>query len=465
MALPKLSELAAKIVEKTATVPAPAPVKAKKATLKRLGERARVEAPPPPPAPSPAPEKPKIDLTGKSTWEIMLEMGDVPHYMVSRKPEWEVAPEKEIVEEIGGLKPTYLLRLSEYYNRLDKMKALSEKEKFAAQAMRDRIWNENIGEVSVDLVPLIPEDREQIEKLTITTLAGEQMSAVYASNRELAEHIYLKSGGPVVFGKLRGSPFDPEAEVKSEFADVIKPKFEPSGPLYGNRDAPLQAVQTQLAREALYKRLLFGRAQVPVQELKVRQGRAAEWKAVAEAYYPPEYEEVKGYYRPDWKSPESLTYVQQEMIKLPPADLLKTYKIYFIMKSKGQLDKSEEQLLDEMERILDGFQERGLLAVERPKTVPPLPISQEGFNDYLKLVNEMFGTLPEEAVVKLSKKPESDVVLKVLRSGTAGEDERKVFVRTIDELFEALPTEEMDKFSAGPKANLYMRVVDKYGAG
>ena len=457
MAKLKLSELAAKMAGKPAVkAPPSAAVKPpKKTTLQRLGERAKVEAPPTPP-----PEKPKIDIAGKSAWEIMLEMGDVPHYMISRKPEWEVAPEKVIVEEVGEMKPLYLTKLSEYYDRLDKMGGLTEKERFAAQAMRDRIWRENIGDAPVDMVPLIQEDREQLEGMTITTLSGEEMPALAASGRELAEALYLKSGGPKSLRGYKGSEFDDEAKVQSEFIKELRPGFDER-----SEGAPLIGVRTQLSRDALYKRLLWGHARIPLAEAKERQAKAAEWKAAAEAYYPPEYEEVKGYYRPDWKDPESPTYVRQEMIKLAPGDLLKTYKMYFIMKSKGQLDRGEEELLDEMERILDEFQERGVLTVTTPKTMPPMPVSQEGFNDYLKLVNDLFGTLPEESVVKLSKKPESDVVLRVLRSGKAGEDERKVFVKVIDELFEALPEAEMDKFSQSPKANLYMRTVDKYGEG
>jgi hypothetical protein len=54
------------------------------------------------------------------------------------------------------------------------------------------------------------------------------------------------------------------------------------------------------------------------------------------------------------------------------------------------------------------------------------------------------------------------VVLKVLRSGVAGDDERKTFVKIIDEFFTALPDDEQSKFEQSPKARLYLRIVDEY---
>jgi len=457
--VPKLSELAAKIAEKpSSAAPAPAPPppepkKKKKTTLQRLGEKAKVEALPP------LPEKPKIDIAGKTTWEIMLEMGQVPHYMIARKPEWEIAPEKAMVEEINSMNPTYLLKLGEYYNTLEKMGELSEKERFAAQAMRDRVWSENIGDASVDMVSLTQEDRGEIERLTVTKLSGEEIPAMSASNRELAEELYRREHGPMALGKLKGSVFDDDAKVQSEFIKELRPGFDAR-----QEGAPIVGVQTQLSRDALYKRLLWGHARIPLAEMKERQAKAAEWKAAVTAYYPPEYGAVKGYYRPDWKE-QSTTLSQQQMINLSPAGLLNTYKIYFIMRSKGELTKGEEYLFSEMERLLNEFQEKGLITITKPRTMPPMAITQERFTDYLKLVNDLFGALPEEAVVKLSRRPESDVVLKVLRSGVAAEEERKTFVKAIDELFEQLPAAEMDKFSDSPKVGLYMRIADQYGEG
>jgi hypothetical protein len=58
--------------------------------------------------------------------------------------------------------------------------------------------------------------------------------------------------------------------------------------------------------------------------------------------------------------------------------------------------------------------------------------------------------------------PESDVVLNVLSTGVAAEDERKIFVKAIDELMEALPEAAMDKFQDSPNARLYLRIVDEY---
>lgn len=477
----KLSEIAAKIVEKekppAKAAPPPKPVaekrpirtitkKEKKGVLKAVGEKVKIEKPAeavPPPPPPPPPPKP-IDITGKSTWDLLLELGEVPHYMVMRNPTWEITPEKALVEEVNTMNPVYLLKMSEYYNTLEKMGELGERERFAAQSMRDRIWNENIGDAPVDLVPFTQEDREAIEKLTITTLSGEEVPAVFASNRQLAEALYMKEQGPLTYGKLTGSVFDDAAEVKSEFIKELQLEFAATAYTMGDPNAALLKIRTQLPKEALFKRLLLGHARVPLPVLKERQARAAEWKAAAAAYFPPEYEAVKGYYRPDWKD-QDVTYSQQQMIALAPKDLLNTYKIYYILKSKGELNKHEEYLLDEMERLLNEFQEKGMIIVTKPKTAPPVPVTQERFVDYLKLVNDLFGSLPEESVVKLSRRPESDVVLKVLRSGMASEDERKVFVKAIDELFEELPDTEMDKFSESPKSNLYMRIVDKYGEG
>lgn len=489
----KLSEIAAKLAEKEPVKAAPkpekgalpvilkkegkpakvvaAPVVQKKGVLKAVGEKVKIEkpakaAPPPPPppvVPPPPPPKP-IDITGKSTWDLLLELGEVPHYMVMRNPTWEITPEKALVEEVNTMNPVYLLKMSEYYDTLEKMGDLTEKERFAAQAMRDRIWNENIGDTSVDLVPFTQEDREEIEKLTITTLSGEEMPAAFASNRELAEALYLKEGGPQNYGKLGGSPFDDTAEVKSEFIKEMQLEFAATAYTMGDPNATLLRVKTQLPKEALFKRLLLGHARVPLPVLKERQARAAEWKAAVSAYFPPEYEAVKAFYRPEWKE-QSPTISEQQMITLIPADLLSTYKIYYIMKSKGELSRREEMLFDEMERLLEEFQEKGMVTVTRPRTAPPMPITQERFGDYLQLVNDLFGELPEEAVVKLSKQPESDVVLKVLRSGVAAEDERKTFVKAVDELMDALPETTMDKFQDSPKANLYLRIVDKYAEG
>jgi hypothetical protein len=483
----KLSELAAKIIEKEAPpakeAPPPKPVAkpiltatkkeakpaalkaGKKGVLKVVGEKVKVEkpaeaAPTPPPPPPPKP----IDITGKSTWDLLLELGEVPHYMVMRNPTWDITPEKGLVEEINEMNPVYLLKMSEYYNTLEKMGELTENERLAARAMRDRIWNENIGDAPVDLVPLTQEDREAVERMTITTLSGEEIPATFASNRELAEALYLREQGPLTFGKLGGSLFDDAAEVRSEFIKELQLEFGATAYSAGDPMAPLLKVRTQLPKEALYKRLLLGHSRVPLPVLKERQARAAEWKAAAAAYFPPEYEAVKGYYRPDWKD-QDVTYSQQQMIGLAPKDLLSTYKIYYILKSKGELNKHEEYLLDEMERLLNEFQAKGMITVTKPKTTPPVPITQERFVDYLRMVNDLFGSLPEESVVKLSKSSESDVVLKVLRSGVASEDERKVFVKAIDELFEELPETEMDKFSESPKSNLYMRIVDKYVEG
>jgi hypothetical protein len=112
--------------------------------------------------------------------------------------------------------------------------------------------------------------------------------------------------------------------------------------------------------------------------------------------------------------------------------------------------------------LLNEFQEKGMISVTRPKTAPPMPITPERFTDYLQMVNDMFGTLPKEAIIALNKQPESDVVLKVLRSGVAGDDERKTFVKIIDEFFTALPDDEQSKFEQSPKARLYLRIVDEY---
>ena len=448
------------------------PVVQRKSVLKVVGEKVKVEkpvkaapppSPPPPSAPAapPSPPPKPIDITGKSTWDLLLEMGEVPHYMVMRNPTWDITPEKALVEEVNMMNPVHLLKLSEYYDTLDKMGDLNEKERFAAQSMRDRIWNENIGDASIDLVPFTQEDREAVEKLTISTLSGEEVPAAFASNRQLAEALYLKEGGPLNYGKLTGSIFDDAAEAKSEFIKELQLEFAATAYTMGDPNAALLKIRTQLPKEALFKRLLLGHARVPLPVLKERQARAAEWKSAVAAYYPPEYETVKGYYRPEWKD-QDVTYSQQQMITLAPKDLLSTYKIYYILKAKGELTKHEEYLLDEMERLLNEFQEKGMISVTRPKTAPPMPITRERFTDYLQMVNDMFGTLPEEAVIALSKQPESDVVLKVLRSGVAGDDERKTFVKTIDELFTALPDDEQSKFEQSPKARLYLRIVDEY---
>ena len=448
------------------------PVVRRKSVLNVVGEKVKVEkpvkaAPPPTPPPPPAPVAPPspppkpIDITGKSTWDLLLEMGEVPHYMVMRNPTWDITPEKTLVEEINTMNPTYLLKMSEYYDTLDKMGDLNEKERFAAQSMRDRIWNENIGDASIDLVPFTQEDREAIEKLTISTLSGEEVPAAFASNRQLAEALYLKEGGPLNYGRLTGSIFDDAAEAKSEFIKELQLEFAATAYTMGDPNAALLKIRTQLPKEALYKRLLLGHSRVPLPVLKERQARAAEWKSAVAAYYPPEYETVKGYYRPEWKDQE-VTYSQQQMITLAPKDLLSTYKIYYILKAKGELTKHEEYLLDEMERLLNEFQERGMIAVTRPKTAPPMPITRERFTDYLKLVDDLFADLPKEVVVKFSMQPESDVVLNVLSTGVAAEDERKIFVKAIDELMEALPEAAMDKFQDSPNARLYLRIVDEY---
>jgi hypothetical protein len=399
----------------------------------------------------------------KPVIEILLDSGEVPHNLLKKEPAWAEAPKAVIEEGIRGIDVRLIRSLSDYYNRLEKMGDLNDNEKYAAQAMRDRIWDEEIGTYSVDEMPLLPEDMDKLRDMQLKLLDGSIVNPLDLSNRELAEAIYVKEGGGATFGDFRGGPFDRESKERSPLIEDIKIRFEGSAYTLNNPAAPVVGIETPLSNKPLLKRLLFPRF-VPIRDIKDRKGKAELIEAEAMAYMPPEYDVLKQYYRPEFKAMD-LSDAKELLFKMKPEELHKTYQLYYIMKSKNMLEKKEESLESEMEALLKKFEEMQVISgIHRPKTRPPPKVTDEDFKNYLEVVNGIFGELPEEAVKGLMKRPDEERLFWVLSTGIANEEEKKHFVNVMDDLMvESLPVERMDEFFKTPEGKLYYKVFQKYG--
>lgn len=399
----------------------------------------------------------------KPVIEILLDAGEVPHNLLKKEPAWATGSQEQINEGIKNVDVRLIRALSEYYNRLEKMGDLNENEKYAAKSMRDRIWDEEIGTASVDEMPLLPEDMEKLRDMQVKLLDGSMVNPLDLSNRELAEAIYVKTGGGATFGDFKNGPFDTESKERSPLIDDIKVRFEGSAYTLNNPAAPVVRIETPLASKALLKRLLFGKF-VSIGEIKERKGKADILEAEVMAYMPPEYEGLKQYYRPDLKGMD-MSDAKEQLFQMKPEELHKTFQLYYIMKSKNLLDKKEEVLEQEMEELLKKFEEMNVISgISRPRTRPPPKVTDEDFKNYLEVVNGIFGELPEEAVKGLMKRPDEEKLFWVLTTGIANEEEKKHFVNVMDDLMvEALPVERMDEFFKTPEGKLYYKVFQKYG--
>jgi len=492
-------------------------------TLKRLGKKAKEEPLPPPPSPKPSapakkPEKVKIDeralaevsppeiaqvekffttiesneieamlkaeglkpwhiemaraelmrrkmeetrkkFEGKTVEEVLLGLGEVPHYLIQRRPVWVDMPKEQIELEVGGLEPTLLLKLSDYYNALNERGDLRGNEKVAAEAMKKRIWDEAIGEVSIDKLPMLPEELEEIINTQINvrdrvTNTAETLTPLEASNSQLAEWLYLEEDGPTTQNGLKGGPFDTSSPIKNEFIAELKPRFDNEG--------NLDKVETSLSKQALLKRMLVRHAKVPISMVKERAGVVEAAAVEAAAYMPPEYEQLKGYYRPEFKEME-LGESQKMLVKLPPADLLKIYQLYFLLRRKGKLDKKEEYLEEEMRRLLEKMKSVGILeAIPTPRTKPPTQVAPDEFKKYLSWVDVMFNKLSQKDVDELANHPDQNILAKVM-TGNGTDEEKMVFVEAMDELFDKVMTgEEFDKFIKSSEGALYNKIYSRY---
>jgi hypothetical protein len=501
---------AAKIVAAEAPEKPAKKISVPKKRLERLGKKARIEAPPkkelekleePPPEEVPPP-MPVIETEGKTTEELLLEIGEIPHYFITRRPEWGKMGEKEIQADVKTVDTRLLQSLSEFYDRLEAGGDLTEKEKVAAKAMRDRLVSEGIKMVLVDEVPLSGKDFEAMEGIKIKTLGGQEIPALGATTKQLAEGLYVleheKRGfeAPVNFGEHSGSPFDPGAPDVSEFMGDIKPIFGPTAAAYKDPNALLKKVESMLGSEALLKRIYFGTRRLPITEATERQAEAEAYERAVEKYTPPEYKELQEYYRKAWAKMD-YTEVEREMVRLNPEELLNTYKIYYMMGEKGELNSQEEALTDEMKRIIDKFEETGILKeVTMPDTrppmemlrkemgapaappaappvAPPVPVPPPAlpekpevatFKDYVGVVNELFseGALPDEVVDLLAKQPAAETVMTVLKTGEGTEDEKKLVVGMMDALLAALPVSKKKEFAKSSGARIYKSIYDTY---
>jgi hypothetical protein len=486
-------------------------------TLKKIGRKAREEAPPPPP-PSKKTDKPRderhlsevspkeievieghlskiIDkdikdfleskdqipwhtemasaellrremeatrkrFEGKTVEEALLEIGEIPHYLVQRKAEWVEMPKEQIEAEIKIINSNLLLKLSEYYNNLNTSGDLRENEKFAAEAMKKRIWDEAIGDVSIDNLPLLPEELEQVSDTKIevrdrATNVVSEMTPLEATNSQLAEWLYVQEDGPTSQKALKGSPFDTSAPVKNEFIYELKPKFDDQG--------FLDKVETSLSKQALLKRMFIRHARVPISMVKERAGVVEAAMVEAAAYMPPEFEQLKGYYKPEFKTME-LGESQQLLIRLPPFDLLRTYQLYYLLRRKGKLDKKEEYLEEEMRRVLNKLKTVGILeSIPVPRTKPPIEVSKDDFKNYLSWVDKVFDKLSDEDVKALAGRPDQEMLYKVITTGDGSEEEKIIFTSAIDELFDKVMSgDEFDKFVESPEGALYNKIYNRY---
>lgn len=399
----------------------------------------------------------------KPVIEILLDVGEVPHNLLKKEPAWAEGSKETIDEGVKNIDVRLIRALSDYYNRIEGRGDLNDNEKYAAKAMRDRIWDDEIGTYSVDEMPLLPEDMDKLRDMQIPLLSGFLVSPLELSNRELAEALYVKEGGGATFGDFKNGPFDRESKERSPLIDDIKVRFEGSAYTLNNPAAPVERIETPLASKALFKRLLFGRY-VPIKELKDRKGKAELVEAEAMAYMPPIYDELKVYYKPEFKTIE-ISDAKELLFKMNPEELHKTYQLYYIMKAKNMLDKREEYLEHEMEELLEKFEKMNVISgISRPRTRPPPKITDEDFTNYLAVVNGIFGELPEEAVKGLMKRPDEEKLFWVLTTGIANDEEKKHFVNVMDDLMvEALPAEKMDEFFKTPEGKLYYKVFQKYG--
>ena len=509
---PKVGRLkkAAKIIAAEAPEKPEKKISVPKKRLERLGKKAKIEAPPKEelekleePAPEEVPPPmPAIETEGKTTEELLLEIGDIPHYFITRRPEWGKMGEKEIQADVKTVDPRLLQSLSEFYDRLEAGGDLTEKEKVAAKAMRDRLENEGIKMVLVDEVPLTEKDFAAMDGIKITTRKGMEVPLLGATTKQLAEGLYVmeheKRGfaTPENWGDHSGSPFDPGAPDVSEFMGDIKPKFGPKAVAYNDPNELLVSVETMLGSEALLKRIYFGTRRLPFTEAKKRQTEAEAYERAVAKYIPPEYKELQEYYRKAWAKMD-YTEVEREMVRLNPEELLNTYKIYYMMAERGELNSQEEALTDEMKRIIDKFEETGILKevtmpemrppiemlrkemgapaappaappVAPPAPVPPPAVPEKPevatFKDYVGVVNELFseGSIPEGALDLLAVQPQAPAVLNVLKTGEGTDDEKKLVVGMMDALFAALPEGRKKDFAKSPQARIYKSIYDTY---
>jgi len=432
--------------------------------LKRLGPKVKVEEEeavvPEPEAVPEIPAEPKIDISGKAVADILLELGEVPHYMIAKNPEWAEMPEADIISDVGMMDDKMLLPISDYYNRLEELGDLNENEKIAAKAMRDRIWDEEIGEASIDLIELTPEDMETLSNMTLTLIDKSKIDPITASNSQIAEGLYVRMGGPLSAEQYKTSPFGPKAIEPHP----MKGEFE----VAANEDGKIVAVRSRaLSKKDLWKRLLFETNIVPIVEIKKRRELAEEWKEKIAEYFPPEFEELQGYYRPEWDE-MSLLDAQRELARLSPDDLLNTYKMYYMMRFKEMLTKTEEHLVGEMERLLNKLQEHKLIKVTIPEVRPPElrpkpeVITDETFAAFVDVLNRWFIELPAEVVDEFATRPESDMALEILKTGEATEEERWGFVKAMDLLLGDLPEKVYKKFEKSPDVNIFDKVAMHY---
>jgi hypothetical protein len=271
----------------------------------------------------------------------------------------------------------------------------------------------------------------------------------------LAEWLYVQEDGPTSQKALKGSPFDASAPVKNEFIYELKPKFDDQG--------FLDKVETSLSKQALLKRMFIRHARVPISMIKERAGVVEAAMAEAAAYMPPEYEKLKEYYKPEFKIME-LAESQQFLIRLPPADLLKTYQLYYLLKRKGKLDKKEEYLEEEMRRVLDKLKTVGILeTIPVPRTKPPIEISKDDFKKYLSWVDNVFNKLSDEDVKSLANRSDQEMLYKVITTGDGTEEDKAIFVGAIDEMFDKVMSgDEFDKFVESPEGALYYKIYNRY---
>ena len=103
-------------------------------------------------------EETRKKFEGKTVEEVLLGLGEVPHYLIQRRPVWVDMPKEQIELEVGGIDSNLLLKLSDYYNALNERGDLKGNEILAVEMMKNRIWNESIGDVPIDLLPLLSEE-------------------------------------------------------------------------------------------------------------------------------------------------------------------------------------------------------------------------------------------------------------------------------------------------------------------
>jgi hypothetical protein len=295
----------------------------------------------------------------------------------------------------------------------------------------------------------------KIEVRDRATNVTSEVTPMEASNSQLAEWLYVQEDGPTSEKALKGGPFDTSSPVKNEFIYELKPKFDDKG--------FLDKVETTLSKQALLKRMLIRHARVPISMVKERAAEAEAEATEVAAYMPPEFEELKKYYKPEFKTMD-LSESQKVLIKLPPNELLKTYQLYYILRNKGSLDKNELYLEREMRRILNKFQSVGLLeTIPVPRTKPPVKVSGEDFKKYLSWVDIAFNKLSVEDVDAIADSPDQELIYKVIETGEGTEEEKVAFVEAIDEMFDKVMTgDEFDKFVESPEGALYNKIYSRY---